>query len=223
MKKFHFIQYLHFWNGFMGLILTGVLIGVAANIKKYVNSGAEIAGFGNFNVFVYPATFVYMFIPAITSFVYGIILALDPSPQHPIWIPSKTLSSSIACVAGALLFASIWPVIPGADVMTAPDAAISCSWKDYMSWYTIYADPVAFPWVTSIDTACSCFTASVGLSWIVTLGWACQAFIYLRKSILGHRQAQPKINHRASQLSERSMKTMDILNNNNNSSNKYQY
>jgi hypothetical protein len=46
MKKLHYIQYLHFWNGLIGLVLTCVLIGVAANIKYYVNNGAAIAGFG---------------------------------------------------------------------------------------------------------------------------------------------------------------------------------
>ncbi|ORZ25931.1 hypothetical protein BCR42DRAFT_486014 [Absidia repens] len=187
LSKLHYIQYLHLWNCVIGLVLTCVLIGVAANIKYYVSSGAEISGFGNFNVFVYPATFVYMFIPAVTSVIYGLLLGLDPSPKYSRWAPSKTLSGSIACVACAILLASLWPVVPGADVMTAPDAAISCTWKNYMSWYVIYANPEAFPWVDAIDAACSCFTASVGLSWVLTIGWACQTFIYIRKTILARR------------------------------------
>lgn len=175
---------------------------------------------GNFNVFVYPATFVYLFIPAITAFIYGIVLGLDPSPRYASWTPSKTLAGSIVCVALAVLLASIWPLVPGADVMTAPDAAISCSWKNYMSWYVIYANPEAFPWVDSIDTACTCFTASIGISWVLCLGWICQALIYLRKSIYPHHPSSPPQNnyaHRGSAaLSERSLKTLSALNNNHN-------
>ncbi|CAO3648070.1 unnamed protein product [Cunninghamella blakesleeana] len=201
-KRLHFIQIIHIWNCIIGIITACILIGTASNVKAYVTEGAIVNGFGNYNVFTYPATFVYMFIPVISSIIYSGILAFDPSPQYVFtWQPSKTLTSSIICVSIALLLASLWPLVPGADVMTNPDASIACTWKNYMSWYIIFANPEAFPWVTLMDTACDCFRASVGLCWVLSLGWICQSILYTQRSFF-NKQVR---------LSERSAKTLSVI------------
>ncbi|ORX51176.1 hypothetical protein DM01DRAFT_1084239 [Hesseltinella vesiculosa] len=177
----HLVQALHAFNAILALILFALLLSVVCSIKSFVENGAEIAGFGNYNHFNFPATQVYMFIPTISSLFYSIILAVDVSPRYPTWTPSKSLCASIVCVAGSILLAALFPLIPGADVMTFPDASIDCSWKDYMEWYTIYGNADAFPWVGKMDSACSSFTVAVVMAWILAAGWLCQASIYVRR------------------------------------------
>ncbi|CAO3633700.1 unnamed protein product [Cunninghamella echinulata] len=212
-KRFHIIQIIHLWNCILGIITASVLIGTAKNVKEYVTAGALVNGFGNYNVFTYPATFVYMFIPVISSLIYAGILTFDPSPQYVhTWQPSKTLTSSIICVSIALILASLWPLVPGADVMTKPDASIDCSWKYYMSWYVIFANPEAFPWVTLIDQACTCFRAGVGLCWVLSLGWIFQSVLYFRRTCFfnnNNKRQQSASLH--PQISERSARTLSMI------------
>ncbi|KAI8060084.1 hypothetical protein BC940DRAFT_312931 [Gongronella butleri] len=209
MKKLlaHPIQLLHLWNCLVGIVSFIMLVVVVCSIKAYVSSGAEVAGFGNYNVFVYPATLVYMFIPIVSAIVFAAILALDPSPKYTRWAPSRTLATSVALVCLTLLIAAVLPLIPGADVMTAPDASMDCTWKNYMSWYVIYANPDAFPWVTKMDTACTSFTGAIALNWILAVGWLAATVLYVRKSV-SRRASQ----HRKSvAVSERSLRALDAM------------
>ncbi|KAI8343799.1 hypothetical protein EDC96DRAFT_329974 [Choanephora cucurbitarum] len=179
MMPLHLIQVLHIWNSLIGVILFSLLIGTAKNIKVFITGGAEIAGFGNFNTFAYPATFVYMFIPVIGSTVYSMILAFDSSPKYKAWLPSKTMRTTIAFFALTNLLAAMFPVIQGADVMS-DGSAIECAWTNYMQWKTIYNAPDIFPWVTKMDQACAIFKACDAFCWILSIGWIVQLFLYVR-------------------------------------------
>ncbi|KAI9474875.1 hypothetical protein BDB00DRAFT_793396 [Zychaea mexicana] len=181
LKSTHHIQLVHLWNVVMGIILFGLNIGVAVKIRSFISNGSEMAGFGNYNVFAYPATYVYMLIPSICSLVYSIILALDPSPSYPAWRPSKTFLSSVALLAGALFFASLFPVLPGADMITRPDSAMACTWADFMEWRTIYNNVDIYPWVGNMDAACQTLHAADAFCWIITIGWFVLLGLYLRR------------------------------------------
>ncbi|KAI7857919.1 hypothetical protein BDC45DRAFT_565817 [Circinella umbellata] len=179
LKSTHHIQLIHMFNSVMGIILFGLLIGVATSIRSFVSNGAQLAGFGNYNVFAYPASYVYMLIPSICSLVYSIILAFDPSPSYPAWYPSKTFLSSIALFAGALFLAALFPAVPGGDMITNPDSALSCTWVDYMEWRTIYNNEDIFPWVTGMDIACQTLHAADAFCWIITIGWFILLGLYI--------------------------------------------
>ncbi|KAI8364752.1 uncharacterized protein BYT42DRAFT_618897 [Radiomyces spectabilis] len=174
------IQSVHGLNAVLGIVLCGCLIGTATNIQSFVSEGSAIAGFGNYNVFAYPATFVYMLIPAVTATVYSFILMCDRSSGYEAWRPSRTMVSSIACFAGAVLLAAVFPLIPGADIITQPYSSVECSWRDYMVWETIYNNPDVFPWVLDMGKACTCFRASVAFCWLVAVGWIAQTILYWR-------------------------------------------
>ena len=134
---------------------------------------------GNYNVFAYPASYVYMLIPSICSLVYSIILTFDPSPSYPAWYPSKTFLSSVALFAGALFLAALFPALPGGDMITNPNSALSCTWVDFMEWRTIYNNEDIYPWVTGMDTACQTLRAADTFCWIVTIGWLILLGLYI--------------------------------------------
>lgn len=136
---------------------------------------------GNFTVFAYPATFVYMFIPTISCMIYSAILAFDYSPNYKAWLPSKTLRSTIFFFTAALFLAALMPTLPGGDVMT-DGAALDCHWTNYMQWKIQFNDPITFPWVTGMDRACSLFKAADAMCWILFIGWSAQSVLYLRAS-----------------------------------------
>ncbi|KAI9264332.1 hypothetical protein BDA99DRAFT_537044 [Phascolomyces articulosus] len=179
LKSTHYIQLIHMLNALLGLILFCLLIGVAVNIRTFISNGAELAGFGNYNVFAYPASYVYMLIPSVCSFVYSIILVLDPSPSYPAWYPSKTFLSSIGLFAGALFLAALFPAIPGGDMITNPESALSCTWVDFMEWRTIYNNEDIYPWVNKMDAACQTLRAADAFCWIITVGWFALLAIYI--------------------------------------------
>ncbi|KAI9473995.1 MAG: hypothetical protein EXX96DRAFT_610842 [Benjaminiella poitrasii] len=179
MKSLHLIQLLHIWNAIIGAILLGLLSGVSSFIKWFINNGSAIAGFGSFTTFAYPATFVYMFIPTISVIVYSLILAFDSSPKYKAWLPSKTMRSTIVFFTAAVFFAALLPVLPDADVMT-DGSSIECLWTNYMQWTTIYNNPIAFPWVTGMEKACSLFKVADAFAWILWLGWLAQSVLYMR-------------------------------------------
>ncbi|KAG0180310.1 hypothetical protein DFQ29_000929 [Apophysomyces sp. BC1021] len=164
----------------IGIILAGVLIGVATNVRSFITEGAALAGFGNFNTFAYPATYVYMLIPAVCSVIYSIILALDGSPQYKSWQPSKTLRSSISLFAGTIFLSAVLPLVPGADVITEPDSALQCTWTDYMQWRTIFANPDVYPWVVNMDKACVMLKVADAFAWILCIGWLALVGLYFR-------------------------------------------
>ncbi|KAI8145858.1 hypothetical protein BJV82DRAFT_602495 [Fennellomyces sp. T-0311] len=182
LKSLHYIQLIHIWNATMGIILFGLLVGVATTIRSFISNGSELAGFGNYNTFAYPATYVYMLIPSICSLVYSVILAFDPSPSYPAWRPSKTFISSVALFAGALFFASLFPVLPSADMITRPESALSCSWADFMEWRTIYNNVDIYPWVNNMDIACGTLQAADAFCWVITIGWLALVALYVRRA-----------------------------------------
>ncbi|CEG66522.1 hypothetical protein RMATCC62417_03085 [Rhizopus microsporus] len=177
------IQVIHIWNSLIGVILFALLLAVTSKVKYFVSSGAEIAGYGNFQTFAYPATFVYMFIPTITATIYSIILSFDPSPKYKAWSPSRTMQGSIFFFAAALFLAALLPAIPGADVMT-DGSALECLWTNYMQWKVQFNNPEVFPWVMAIDDACSMLKASDALCWILFIGWLAQVINYVRSASL---------------------------------------
>lgn len=120
-----------------------------------------------------------MIIPTISAVIYSILLACDSSPLYKAWLPSKTMRGTIVFFTSALFLAALFPVLPGADVM-ADGAAMDCLWTNYMQWNVIFNDPVAFPWVTGMDKACSLFRAAEAFCWILFLGWASQVVFYFR-------------------------------------------
>lgn len=120
-----------------------------------------------------------MLIPTITCTIYSAILAFDFSPKYKAWSPSKTMQGTILFFTFAIFLAALLPALPGADVM-ADGAALDCLWTNYMQWKIIYNDPVAFPWITGMDTACSILKAADGLCWVLVLGWFAQSFFYIR-------------------------------------------
>ncbi|CAO3667918.1 unnamed protein product [Rhizopus stolonifer] len=173
------IQIIHIWNTLVGTILFGLLIGVSSKIKTFITNGGEAAGYGNFQTFAYPATFVYMFIPTITATLYSSVLAFDSSSRYKAWHPSNTMQVSIFFFTVTLLLAALLPEIPGADVMT-DGPAIECSWTNYMQWKIIFNNPIAYPWVTSMNDACSIFKTSIAFCWVLFIGWLTQFVYYMR-------------------------------------------
>lgn len=111
--------------------------------------------------------------------IYSFILAFDFSPNYKAWLPSKTMRSTIIFFTAALLLAALLPAIPGADVM-ADGSALDCLWTNYMQWKIQFNDPIAYPWVTGMDKACSILKASEGMCWILFLGWLVQSVLYIR-------------------------------------------
>lgn len=137
---------------------------------------------GNYTTFTFPATYVYMLIPAVCALVYSIILFFDPSPSYPAWKPCKTFLGSIACFTASLFLAALLPVLPGADIMTAPESAMTCTWRDYMSWRIIYNNPEAFPWVDKMDAACQQLRAADAMCWILFIGWMSTLVTYIQRA-----------------------------------------
>ncbi|KAF7721119.1 hypothetical protein EC973_005383 [Apophysomyces ossiformis] len=121
-----------------------------------------------------------MFIPAICSVVYSVILAMDPSPQYKAWQPSKTLISSISLFAGTVFLSALLPLLPGADVIAAPDSALQCTWTDYMQWRTIFNNPEIYPWVLNMDKACLMLRVADAFAWILGIGWLALTGLYFR-------------------------------------------
>lgn len=205
MMSLHLIQLVHIFNAVIGVILFGLLVGVSSNIRTFINEGSVLAGFGkpqtkqtipkttadspsssqlgSFVTFAYPATFVYMLIPTIAATIYSIILACDSSPLYKAWLPSKTMRATIVFFTSAIFMAALLPVVPGADVMT-DGSAMDCLWTSYMQWNVQFNNPIAFPWVTGMDTACSLFKASEALCWILFLGWGSQTVLYFKAAHL---------------------------------------
>ncbi|KAI8979404.1 hypothetical protein BDF20DRAFT_869314 [Mycotypha africana] len=181
MKSIHTIQLLHIWNATIGLVLFGLLVGVSTAIRSFIDNGASAAGFGSFATFAYPATYVYMLITTVSSVLYSIILASDLSPNYKAWLPSKILRSTIFIFTAAVLLAALLPVLPGADVM-ADGSAMDCLWTNYMQWKVIFNNPVAFPWVTGMDKACTMFRVSEVFCWILSLGWLAESVFYVRSA-----------------------------------------
>ncbi|CAO3614566.1 unnamed protein product [Mucor hiemalis] len=179
MQSLHLIQWLHLSNAVIGVIVFGLLVGISSNIKTFINNGSVLAGFGSFTTFAYPATYVFMLIPTVSCIIYSIILSFDFSPKYKAWLPSKTMRATIVFFTFAIFLAALLPALPGADVMT-DGAALDCAWTNYMQWKVIYNDPVAYPWVTGMDTACSILKAADGVCWVLFLGWLAQSALYLR-------------------------------------------
>ena len=123
-----------------------------------------------------------MLIPAVCALVYSIILFCDPSPSYPAWKPCKTFLGSIGCFTAALFLAALLPVLPGADIMTAPESAMTCTWRDYMSWRIIYNNPEAFPWVVKMDAACQQLRAADAMCWILFIGWMSTLVTYVQRA-----------------------------------------
>jgi hypothetical protein len=119
-----------------------------------------------------------MFIPVVSSIVYSIILACDYSPNYKAWLPSKTMRGTIVFFTLAVFLAALLPAIPGADVM-ADGSTLDCLWTNYMQWKVIYNDPIAYPWVTSMDTACGILKGADAMCWILFLGWLAQSVLYM--------------------------------------------
>ncbi|KAI9322584.1 hypothetical protein BX666DRAFT_1896536 [Dichotomocladium elegans] len=180
IRQIHIIQWIHIINCFFALLAMCLLISIAVNIRSFISNGAMNAGFGNYNIFAYPATYVYMLIPTICSLVYSAILACDPSPSYAVWRPSKTFISTVACYVGAFFLASLLPLLPHADIITTPDPAIACTWADFMTWRVIYNNPDIYPWVTRMDTACQTLKAADAFCWIILLLWTALLIFYIR-------------------------------------------
>lgn len=142
---------------------------------------------GNYNIFAYPSTFVYMLIPASAALGYSLILMCDPSPAYSAWKPSKTLVCSFGFITLTLFLAALLPCLPGADQMTTPDAAMLCTWRDYMSWRTIFNNPDLYPWINDMDTACNCLRAADAFAWILTITWSVTVAVYVRLLLLRRR------------------------------------
>lgn len=137
-----------------------------------------------------------MLIPAVCGLVYSLILAFDPSPSYSAWNPSKTLISTLTCMAGTLFLGSLLPLVPGADVITDPDPSIRCTWADFMSWRTIYNNPDIYPWVTNMDTACSCLRAADAFNWIFLIGWLAIVILYSRVHYHRRRQLHANVSEK---------------------------
>lgn len=120
-----------------------------------------------------------MYIPVISSSIYSIILAFDFSPNYKAWLPSKTMRGTIIFFTVTLFLAAVLPAIPGADVM-ADGSTLDCLWTNYMQWKVIYNDPITYPWVTSMDTACDILKGADAMCWILCLGWLAQSVLYIR-------------------------------------------
>ncbi|ORY91900.1 hypothetical protein BCR43DRAFT_497467 [Syncephalastrum racemosum] len=184
LRHTHPIQLLHGFNAVLGLLLLCLLIGVAANIRSFIASGSSLAGYGNYNIFAYPSTFVYMLIPASAALGYSLILMCDPSPAYSAWKPSKTLIGSFAFITLTLFLAALLPCVPGADKMTTPDSAMMCTWRDYMSWRIMFNNPELYPWINDMDTACNCLRAADAFAWILTITWCITLAVYVRLVLL---------------------------------------
>ncbi|KAI9313212.1 hypothetical protein BX666DRAFT_2030587 [Dichotomocladium elegans] len=146
IKTLHWLQWIHVGNTVLCVLTALLLIDVAKHVRSFISNGSQLSGFGNYSTFAYPATYVYMFIPVICSSILGAILACDPSPSFKAWKPSKTLISTIGSLAFSLVFAALLPTIPGADIITAPNTALACTWTNYMEWRTIFNNPEIYPW-----------------------------------------------------------------------------
>ncbi|KAI7907930.1 uncharacterized protein BX663DRAFT_547579 [Cokeromyces recurvatus] len=179
MRSKYLIQILHLWNAVIALIIFGLLVGVSSFIKWFINLGSSIAGFGGFTTFAYPATFVFMFIPTISAIIYSLILVFDSSPQYRAWLPSKTMQGTIIFFTVITFLSALLPVLPNIDIMT-DRSSIECLWTNYMQWTTIYNNPIAFPWVTGMEKACSLFKIADIFAWILWIGWLAQSVLYLR-------------------------------------------
>ncbi|KAL0090473.1 hypothetical protein J3Q64DRAFT_1847305 [Phycomyces blakesleeanus] len=170
-SRVHLIQLIHGFNSLISIVWAGILIGAATKINLFTTTAAALSGLGNYSGFAYPATFVYMLVPAVCSVVLSLILAFDPSPGYTFWKPSKTLTVTIGCFGIASLMSALLPLVPGADVITTPDSALDCTWTNYMTWKVIFGNIGAFPWVSAMDTACSCFHAADIFAWIIGFVW----------------------------------------------------
>ncbi|KAI9025072.1 hypothetical protein CLU79DRAFT_746148 [Phycomyces nitens] len=177
-RRVHLIQLIHLFIALMAIVWTGLLIGVATNIHLFTKTAAALSGLGNYSGFAYPATFVYMLVPAVCTIVFSLILAFDPSPAYSLWKPSKLLLVTIGCFGLSSLLSALLPLVPGADVITTPDPALDCTWTNYMTWKVIFGNIGAFPWVSAMDTACSCFHSADVFAWIVGIVWLGLTGIY---------------------------------------------